>query len=155
MDEFAQAATEGNALYDAVEEVLRGPEISLANHGQPPYLDKDGNPRHKARVAWWRESVSTLRGLAVMDGPFTTESGQPYPDLPDIELQASERSFSYESDIPVFGHYWRNGVPEEGRDWTAHTACVDFSAVKTGDLVAYRWDGESEIRADHYVGVGT
>jgi hypothetical protein len=28
-------------------------------------------------------------------------------------------------------------------------ACVDFSAVKGGSLVAYRWDGETQIQTDH------
>jgi hypothetical protein len=36
-------------------------------------------------------------------------------------------------------------------DWTSHTACVDFSAVRGGTLVAYRFSGESEIRLEHYV----
>ena len=52
---------------------------------------------------------------------------------------------------PVFyGHYWWEGVPHELEDWTAHTACVDCSAVKGGTLVAYRWDGEQEIDPGHF-----
>lgn len=52
--------------------------------------------------------ATTLRGLAVMDGHFTTESGQPYPELPGIDVDASERLFCYGSDGPVFyGHDWR------------------------------------------------
>ena len=91
-----------------------------------------------------------------MDGNFTTKDARPYPELPDIEVDASERSFCYRGDVPVFyGHYWRRGLPIQGQDWTPRTACVDFSAVNTGDLVAYRWDGETEIQADHYAGVGT
>ena len=39
-------------------------------------------------------------------------------------------------------------------DFTDRTACVDFSAIKTGSLVAYRWSGESEIDEEHYVNVG-
>jgi hypothetical protein len=50
-----------------------------------------------------------------------------------------------------YGHYWRQGSPKHLHDWTAYTACVDFSAVKGGRLTAYRWSGESQIRADHYV----
>ena len=52
-----------------------------------------------------------------------------------------------------YGHHWRRGRPRRGVDFTERTACVDFSAVKAGTLVAYRWDGESEIREDHYVNV--
>ena len=154
MDQFVRAATKGEPLYDAVEVLLKGPEISLTDHGQLPYCDKDGHARKDARVAWWREDATTLRELAVMDGNFTTEDGRPYPELPDIEVDPSEFSFSYRGDIPVFyGHYWRTCPPQQGQDWTAHTACVDFSAVKGGELVAYRWDGESQIQADHYFSV--
>jgi Calcineurin-like phosphoesterase len=155
MDQFVRAATKGEPLYDAIEVLLKGPEISLAEHGQPPYCDKDGHAREDARVAWWRDDAKTLRQLVVMDGSFMTEDGRAYPELPDIVVDAQERTFCYRGDVPVFyGHYWRKGLPEQGRDWTARTACVDFSAVvKGGDLVAYRWDGESEIQADHYVRV--
>jgi hypothetical protein len=33
-------------------------------------------------------------------------------------------------------------------------ACVDYSAGKGGPLVAYRWDGEEELRNDRFVSVG-
>ncbi|MGH3638794.1 MAG: metallophosphoesterase [Mycobacterium sp.] len=154
VDQIVAAAIKGTPLYDAVDVVLKGPEIDLTEHGLPRYSDKDGTTRNRARVAWWRASATTLRDLSVMDGPFTTEGGQPYPELPDTEVPASERSFSYGDDVPVFyGHYWRSGSPKQGQDWTAHTACVDFSAVSTGNLVAYRWDGETEIQPDHYFGI--
>lgn len=153
-NQFVRATTTGDALYEAIEVLLKGPEIDLAGYGQQPYYDKDGHARSSARVAWWRDGATTLRELGVMDGNFTTEDGEPYPALPDIEVAASERSFSYREDLPVFyGHYLRQGQPRRGVDFTERTACVDFSAIKTGTLVAYRWDGESEIRADHYVNV--
>lgn len=154
-DQFAPASTKGDPLYDAIEVLLKGPEISLAAHGQPRYFDKDGNSRDRARVAWWKHGATTLREIAVMDGNFHTEGGQPYPELPDIEVDASELEFRYTGDVPVFyGHYWRKLEPERDVDWTNRTACVDFSAVKGGDLVAYRFDGETEIDPTHYFRAG-
>jgi Calcineurin-like phosphoesterase len=154
-EQFVAASAKGDPLYEAVEVLLKGPEISLAAHGQPRYFDKDGNSRDQARVAWWRDDATTLRGLAVMDGNFKTEGGQPYPDLPDIEVAASDLAYRYRGDVPVFyGHYWRRLEPEHARDWTSRTACVDFSAVKGGELVAYRFDGENEIDPSHYHRVG-
>jgi hypothetical protein len=153
-DQFVRATTKGDSLYEAIEVLLKGPEIDLADHGQPSYYDKDGHARSSARVAWWRDEATTLRELAVMDANFETESGEAYPPLPDVEVAAGERSFSYRGDVPVFyGHYWRRGLPRRGVDFTERTACVDFSAIKTGALAAYRWDGEREIREDHYVNV--
>ncbi len=140
---FVRASDKADPLYDAVEVLLKGPEIDIAGHGLPPYFDKDGHARSKARVAWWREGATTLRELAVMDGNFTTTSGEPYPPLPDAEVGPAERSFSYGGDVPVFyGHYWRSGRPTEGLDYTAQTACVDFSAVdgKPGRLSMERRD---------------
>jgi diadenosine tetraphosphatase ApaH/serine/threonine PP2A family protein phosphatase len=153
-DQFVRATTRGDSLYEAIEVLLKGPEIDLAGQGQPPYYDKDGHPRSRARVAWWRDDATTLRDLAVMDGNFMTQAGEPYPPLPDIKVAATDQSFSYRGDVPVFyGHYWRQGRPRRGVDFTERTACVDFSAIKTGRLVAYRWDGESEIQEDHYFNV--
>ncbi|BDX32230.1 metallophosphatase [Mycobacterium antarcticum] len=153
-DQFVRATTDSDPLWAAIEVLLKGPEIDLADHGQPPYHDKDGHVRRKARVAWWRHEATTLRDLAVMDSTFMTADGEPYPVLPEMKVAERERSFSYRGDVPVFyGHYWRKGRPRHGFDFTARTACVDFSAFTTSALVAYRWDGESEIREDHYVGV--
>lgn len=152
LDQLVRASTKGERLYDAVEILLKGPEISLVDRGQPPYLDKDGHRRTEARVRWWKEGATTLHALAEMGGKLRTEDGAPYPELPGIEVPADERSYVYTDDVPVFyGHYWREGTPEHLLDWTAHSACVDFSAVKGGTLVAYRWSGESRIRLDHYV----
>ena len=154
-DQFVRATTEGDALYEAVEVLLKGPEIDLVGHGQQPYFDKDGNGRNRARVAWWDDGATTLRALAVMGASFKTVDGEPYPPLPDVEVEAGDQSYSYRGEVPVFyGHYWREGPPQRGVDFTERTACVDFSAVKSGALVAYRWSGEREIRVDHYVGVG-
>lgn len=152
LDQFVRASTKGDPLYDAIEVLLKGPEISLVDHGQPPYLDKDGHRREQARVRWWNEDASTLREIAEMEGNFTTQRGIPYPELPDIEVPAEDRSYVYTGTVPVFyGHYWREGSPTHLLDWSAYSACVDFSAVDGGALMAYRWSGEKQIQVDHYV----
>ena len=51
----------------------------------------------------------------------------------------------------LYGHYWRRDNPEHLLDWTERTACVDFSAVSGGTLVAYRWSGEATIYPRNYV----
>ncbi|QZT57903.1 metallophosphoesterase [Mycolicibacterium austroafricanum] len=151
IDQLARASTKGDPLYDAVETLLKGPEISLVDHGQQSYRDKDGHLRDRARLSWWKSDASTLRGLAEMGGRFTTDDGAEYPDLPDLEVSEGHRSFVYGDQVPVFyGHYWRSGDPRHLHDWTDHTACVDFSAVKGGALTAYRWSGESRIQPENY-----
>jgi hypothetical protein len=50
---------------------------------------------------------------------------------------------------PLFiGHYWCEGIPALP---APNIACVDYSAVKYGRLVAYRWDGERTLNADKFV----
>ncbi|MCV7288196.1 metallophosphoesterase [Mycolicibacterium wolinskyi] len=151
-DQFVIASTKGEPLYEAVEVLLKGPEISLVQHAQPPYVDKDGHQRDSARLRWWNDRAVTLRDLAEIGSNFQGLDGRPYPSLPEIEVPADERSYVYTGDTPVFyGHYWRQGPPKLGIDWTARTACVDFSAVKGGSLMAYRWSGEPQLRAEHYL----
>lgn len=156
IDQLVRASTEGDPLYTAVETLLKGPEISLADHGHEPYIDKDGVPRRRARLRWWHDGIATLRHLAEMGGKFHTAKGEPYPELPDTEVSAEHQTYVYTDAVPVFyGHYWRSGTPEHRHDWTDFTACVDFSAVKGGALTAYRWSGEERIDPAHYVSAAT
>lgn len=131
--------------------LLKEPEISLVEHEQPPYLDKDGHSRDAARLRWWNGTATTLADLAEISSTFTTEDHQPYPALPAIDVA---QDYVYEGQVPVFyGHYWRQGEPQHLQDWTDYAACVDFSAVKGGALTAYRWSGEARIAVDNYVQV--
>ena len=144
------ATDKTTALYAAVEILLKGPEITLVDRGLPRYRDSQNYPRGKARIRWWHENPTRFKELAELAN-FHTEAGDPYPDVADFEATELERSFSYDADVPVFyGHYWRQDPPEHLMDWTAHTACVDFSAVRGGTLVAYRWSGERRIELSHY-----
>lgn len=55
------------------------------------------------------------------------------------------------SEPPVFvGHYWMDGSPAPLK---ANVACIDYSAVKYGKLVAYRMDGERTLSKDKFVWV--
>jgi hypothetical protein len=156
MEQFVRASDKSDHLYETVEILLKGPEISLVDHHQPAYQDKDGHLRDKARVRWWNESATTLHEIAEIAPSFTTEDGDPYPRLPDIELAEKDRSYVYTDTVPVFyGHYWRKDSPQHLRDWTDHCACVDFSAVKGGKLTAYRWSGETTIDAGHFLQVAS
>lgn len=153
-DQLVRASTKGDPLYTAVETLLKGPEISLVDHGQEPYIDKDGHSRDDARLRWWHEGIATLRHLAEMGGNFFTAAGEPYPPLPDIAVSADHQRHVYGEQVPVlYGHYWRSGTPTHGHDWTDFAACVDFSAVNDGALMAYRWSGENRIDPENYVSV--
>ncbi len=58
--------TRHHRTYDAIENVLKGPEADMNGHW---YFDKGGVRRTKARVAWWRSTATTLRdGVVIPDG---------------------------------------------------------------------------------------
>ncbi len=150
-DFLVRANQKGSAEHHAIEVLLKGPELNLTKYGQPGFKDKDGTIRHEARIRWWDATAETLDQLAEIPPGVQTPTGAPYPRLPNEECK-DEAEYDYLGDVPViYGHYWRWWEPKRGQDWTTNTACVDFSAVKGGPLVAYQWDGESEISPKKYV----
>lgn len=123
--------------YDAIEWLLKGPEVPLGPIG---YRDKDGNPRYRARYAWWDPDASPVpvgavvpRGVTWIDADGVELGPSPAVDVPA----------PYTDEVPViFGHYWC----DDAFDVLGPRAmCVDFSAGKGGPLAAYRWDGEREL----------
>jgi hypothetical protein len=155
-----RANQQGTYEHWAIEILLKGPEVDLRKYGQPDFKIPGDHLRHDARIRWWNPDATTLRELAEMPPGTEIASGEPYPQLPDDACYEEETRYDYEEDVPVlYGHYWRKWNPEEilewspskGQDWTSNTACVDFSAVKGGPLVAYQWDGESVVSPMKYV----
>ena len=149
---FERAATEGNELYDAIEVLLKGPEITLATAGLPDFLDSGGHRRSKARIRWWIHNAATLAQLLEFGEEPRKEDGSRYPVLHAESVRPMEHEYEYHGQRPVFfGHYWRTGEPTESVDWNEHAACVDFSAGRGGQLVAYRWSGETELTGANFV----
>ena len=151
-DEFIFRANQKESPeHRAIEVLLKGPELSLREYGQPEFRDKGGDLRHEARIRWWNSDGKTLRDLAEIPPDAKTKKGKTYPTLPDTPCP-KETVFDYRDPEPVFyGHYWRTGEPRKGEDWTDNTVCVDFSAVKGGPLVAYRWNEGDRISFEHFV----
>lgn len=142
--ELVRAASRADdPAHGAVEHLLKGPEVDLPD----PYLDKDDNPRHRARFAWWNPAADLLSSAALLPGGVTTLVGDPYPTLPDTAIEPPVPP--YRDEVPVlYGHYWETGTP---RTSGPRTACVDYSAGKGGPLVAYRWSGETLLDDDNFV----
>lgn len=134
------ASRDGSMEYRAIETLIKGLEVDLPPGHQ--FHDKDGNPHDNVRVRWWDANATTYRSAAILD-PAAQAT------LPDLPIPASAQ-LGYPGDVPVFfGHYWCQGVPGP---LAPHVACVDYSAGNGGPLVAYRWEGESELNARGFIG---
>lgn len=157
MDDTATllASIKGTPEYEAIECLLKGPEVALPDGFA--YLDKGKHVRTEARIAWWRSDTSTfLRGALIPTGATTPEH-QPFPVLPDVLVTEEDVEIwpvpSYVDDVPVVvGHYWSK---EDDLIHDPRMICVDLSAAEElNPLAAYRWSGETTIDEAHLVWVG-
>ena len=140
-----EATTPGTVAHDAIEIVLKGPEVHL---GGRTYQDKNGVRRSDARLRWWDTTANTLRQAALIPGDAIEPDGTDFTPLPDIPTPSMGPSS--DATPVIFGHYWFSGTPTPTSDTTA---CVDFSVGSGGPLVAYRWSGEETLTAANFVSV--
>lgn len=137
-DDFHKASYRDSDPYVWVENLCKGPEVQLPRGHE--FVDKDGHHRDRARFRWWDSGDNTYDVACEVPHGVT---------LPSLSIDDPPVA-GYNHDIPVlFGHYWRRW-PEH--DLTQRTACIDYSAVKGGPLVAYRWSGESVLSTSNLVG---
>lgn len=130
----------GSAPFKALETLLKGPEYKLP----PPHYfkDKSGHKRVEARLKWW-EDKGTLAEVAFLPPHVAAQ-------LPKIRVDEALAPYAA-VDRPTFvGHYWFSGTPQP---LTAQVACLDYSVARGGQLVAYRFDGESELDESKFVAV--
>lgn len=110
-------------------------------------LSRDGVKRSVFRTKFWAEDPEIYDDVVFQPDPLPK-------DLQARPLDANEKSglVHYpESEKPLFfGHYWLDGKPETQRK---NLACLDYSAVKFGRLVCYRYDGESVLDDKKFVWV--
>jgi hypothetical protein len=136
---IVRASQKGNWEYEALEAVCKGLEIDLPEGVS--FHDKDGKERSAARIRWWAPDFASLRNSAI--APEAVLAG-----MPDIPMPVDAGMAPYVGPPVIFGHYWQTGLP---KIMSRKLACVDYSAGNNGPLVAYRWEGESELQNHHFV----
>ncbi|WMC10096.1 hypothetical protein PU634_13500 [Oceanimonas pelagia] len=139
-DAWPALALPGSAAFDAAETLLKGLEIELPTGHC--FYDKDKHPRRHIRTRWWSQQLQTYRELALVPS-------EAMASIPDKRVPVGMLP-GYDGHKPVFvGHYWLNGTPAP---LTEHIACLDYSVAARhgGKLCAYRWQGESTLKADHF-----
>lgn len=139
-DVWLAANTKGHELFDAIEVLCKGWEVSLPPGYQ--FRDKDNHVRSAIRTEWWRDDAKSYRHLAIGVDDL---DALPESDIPGAALPG------YDGAKPLFvGHYWMKGEP---RLQSPHIACVDWSVADKGVMVAYRFDGERELQESRFVWV--
>ncbi len=132
-------------LTRALDRITRGTSLSFPDGRY--LLSRDGLKRDIFRTKFWSIDPETYSDVVFQPDPLPE-------DLMERKLNERERRklISYPaSEVPVFfGHYWLQGRPRVQRQ---NLACLDYSAVKFGRLVAYRFDGESTLSNDRFVWV--
>ena len=139
-----QSTNPEHPLFAAVEDVLKGKELSLPEG--VTFHDKDGHLRRKLRVKWFESPENQTYHT------YALQSGEEFPSLP-VPAELQQQIDPYRPDEPpVFiGHYWLHA--ESPAPLAPNVACLDYSVAKGGLLCAYRWNGEQQLTAEHFVSV--
>lgn len=128
-----------------MDRLTRGTDMPLP--GGHVVLGRDGYSRSRFRTKFWCEEARTYEDVVFQPDPLP-------PHLLQTPLNRAEKARLLTYDLtepPVFvGHYWLQGRPQVLRP---NIACLDYSAVKYGRLVAYRFDGEHTLSNDKFVWV--
>jgi len=95
----------------------------IGSNNSTMLLENFGELPQEIRLRWWHADESPL---------------------------AQERRRTYSGPPVIFGHYWFEGEPAV---ISPKFACLDYSVASNGPLVAYRWDGESELSSEKIVWV--
>lgn len=131
--------------FQLMDRALRGTHLKLPN--DEVILSKDGFRRHFFRTKFWTVEPEYYADVVFQPDPLPEHVAR-------MRLRATDRQalLQYgEDEKPLFiGHYWREGEPEP---ITGNIACLDYSAVKWGKLVAYRFDHEKRIDPAKFIWV--
>lgn len=140
---LAASVRPGSRPFRILDRLTRGPHIPLP--AGVAIHSGDGFTRQSFRAHFWAREPATW-------GDVIFQPDNLPDDLERRPLAPEERarlSYYGPEQPPLFiGHYWCEGIPALP---TPNIACLDYSAVNFGRLVAYRWSGERRLDADHFV----
>jgi hypothetical protein len=111
-------------------------------------VSPEGIERQAFRARFWASNPQTYGDLVFQPDPLPPEVAEA-----PISSKDRQRLVCYGPDEPplFIGHYWLKGRPQPV---APNIACLDYSAVKYGRLVAYRMDsGQRQLDPDNFVWV--
>ncbi len=124
------------------QRLLRGVDLPLPRG--LTMTSHDGFIRTVFRTKFWAEQPQTYGDIVFQPDALPDEVA----NLPLSNQQKAEL-LHYGADEPMLfvGHYWCRGTPEPLRP---NLACLDYSAVRRGKLVAYRLDQETRLEPNKF-----
>lgn len=132
-------------LYQFLDRMLRGTSLKLP--GGRSMTAKDGMVRQFFRTKFWAGDPQRYNDVVFQPDPLPE-------DLQHALLSEAEKEqllFYGPDEKPLFiGHYWMSGLP---KPIVPNIACLDYSAVKYGRLVAYRMDTETQLQQGKFAWV--
>src|SRR5690606_17227114 len=144
---LADSVRYGTEPNRVVERLLKGTDLVLPSG--MTFIGSDGIERNRIRTKFWKRRPETYGDVLFQPDKLPDE----WMQRPLTE-QDKQRLLHYGRDEKVLfvGHYWCRGTPKVIRD---NIACLDYSAVKNGRLVAYRMGQEQLLNNDNFVWVKT
>ncbi|MCF7202952.1 metallophosphoesterase [Pseudomonas oligotrophica] len=132
-----EAGLENGFVGKAIDRLLRGTSMPLPDG--LTLTSEEGFVRSFFRTKFWEENPRTYADVVFQPDPLPAEASRRL-----LSEQQKSRLFLYGPDEPLLfiGHYWMRGRPGALRH---NLACLDYSAVKNGKLVAYRLDREERL----------
>jgi len=126
-----------------MDRLLRGTHMRLPNN--EVMISKDGFRRTFFRTKFWAQNPQKMIDVVFQPDPLPEHIAmEPLSAANLTQLQY----YSPEERALFIGHFWCEGEP---KPVAPNIACLDYSAVKYGKLVAYRFDGEPEIDPSKFV----
>lgn len=147
MDEpfLHRSSKRGTFEWALMDRLLRGTHLRLPN-GEA-IVSKDGYERRFFRTKFWMEEPEYYGDVVFQPDPLPEHVAR-------MKLTEQDHNdllyYGDDEKLLFIGHYWREGTPAPIKH---NIACLDYSAVKFGKLVAYRLDDELSIQPDKFVWV--
>lgn len=142
---LVESADPDSMAHRVFDRLLRGTNMQLPDDRS--MTSSDGFTRRYFRTKFWANNPQTYAEIVFQPDALPA-------DVEAMPIPASERAgiLTYpESEPALFmGHYWMEGRPQPLK---SNLVCLDYSAVKYGSLVAYRYDGEETLDQGKFVWV--
>jgi hypothetical protein len=139
------SALAGSFAQQVASRLLRGTDMRLPNG--LTLSGQDGLQRAFFRTKFWAENPETYGDVVFQPDALPRSVAQTR-----LSEWQKQQLLYYGPEQPLLfvGHYWRRGEPEPLR---ANLACLDYSAVLSEKLVAYRLDNETQLDPSKFVWV--